>query len=183
MLLRVLAPINENQTVDPKRRRFMLPLFVSWRLACAVAAVLVCGAAQAAARDIAVVTNKGTVQAGLTLAELTKLCKGQTSKWPDGRLATVVLRDPTAPEMKLVVEKIFGGTPGAAKELIETVNREHRSRPGIVLVKSDADVMQKVQSTPGAIGLADVYSITSGVEVIRVGGKLPLESGYALHGN
>ena len=115
------------------------------------------------------VANKGTAQTGLTLAELIKLCKGQTTKWPDGRLSTVVLRDPTAPEMKLVVEKIFASTPSAAKELIDTVNREHRSRPVIVLVKSDADVMQRVQSTPGAIGLADVYSITSGVEVIRVG--------------
>ena len=117
------------------------------------------------------------------MAELIKLCKGQTTKWGDGRLSTVVLRDPTAPEMKLVVEKIFASTPSAAKELIDVVNREHRSRPVIVLVKSDADVMQRVQSTPGAIGLADVYSITSGVEVIRIGGKLPLESGYVLHGN
>jgi ABC-type phosphate transport system substrate-binding protein len=181
--LRGLAPINENQSRKVVRWRFVLSLTVSWRIVCVVVAMLACGAVQAAARDIAVVANKGTAQTGLTLAELIKLCKGQTTKWPDGRLSTVVLRDPTAPEMKLVVEKIFASTPSAAKELIDTVNREHRSRPVIVLVKSDADVMQRVQSTPGAIGLADVYSITSGVEVIRVGGKLPLESGYVLHGN
>jgi ABC-type phosphate transport system substrate-binding protein len=160
-----------------------LHLSFSWRLACVVAAVLASGAVQAAARDIAVVANKGTARAGLTLAELIKLCKGQTTKWPDGRSATVVLKDPKAPDMKLVVEKIFGSTPKAARELIETVNHARPSRPGIVLVISDEDVMQKVQSTPGAIGLADVYSITSGVDVIRIGGKLPLENGYVLHGN
>jgi hypothetical protein len=40
-----------------------------------------------------------------------------------------------------------------------------------------------VESTPGAIGLVDIYSITGAVQVIKIGGKLPLESGYLLHGN
>jgi hypothetical protein len=33
------------------------------------------------------------------------------------------------------------------------------------------------------VGLVDVYSINGGVTVLKVGGKLPLEPGYALHGN
>jgi len=33
------------------------------------------------------------------------------------------------------------------------------------------------------VGLVDVYAITGGVTVVKVGGKLPLEPGYALHGN
>ena len=56
-------------------------------------------------------------------------------------------------------------------------------RPAIVVVNSDDAVVKKVQSTPGAVGLVDVYSITSGVTVLRVAGKLPLEPGYALHGH
>jgi len=28
-----------------------------------------------------------------------------------------------------------------------------------------------------------VYAITSGVAVVKIGGKLPLEPGYPLHGN
>ena len=35
----------------------------------------------------------------------------------------------------------------------------------------------------GAVGLVDVYSITGAVKVVKIGGKLPLESGYPLHGN
>jgi hypothetical protein len=31
--------------------------------------------------------------------------------------------------------------------------------------------------------LVDVYSITGGVNVLKIGGKLPLEPGYSLHGN
>jgi hypothetical protein len=39
-----------------------------------------------------------------------------------------------------------------------------------------------VQTTPGAVGFVDVYSINSGISVIKVDGKSPLEPGYVLHG-
>jgi mevalonate pyrophosphate decarboxylase len=52
-----------------------------------------------------------------------------------------------------------------------------------VIVKTDDDVIRMVESLSGAIGLIDIYSITGGVNVVKVNGKLPLEPGYALHGN
>lgn len=137
----------------------------------------------AAARDVAVVANKGTAQSGLSVADLTKVCKGQTIKWPDGKPVTLVMKDPKGSDMKIVTDKIYSMTADAVAELIDTVNHGRTNRPGIVVVKSDEDIIKKVQSTPGAIGLVDVYSITSGVDVVKVGGKLPLETGYALHGN
>jgi hypothetical protein len=57
------------------------------------------------------------------------------------------------------------------------------SHPAIIVVDTDEAVLTKVETTPGAAGLVDVYSITSGVQVLKVGGKLPLEPGYPLHGN
>jgi len=56
-------------------------------------------------------------------------------------------------------------------------------RPAIILGGSDEEIIRKVESMPGAVGLVDVYSITGAVQVIKIGGKLPLESGYPLHGN
>jgi hypothetical protein len=44
-------------------------------------------------------------------------------------------------------------------------------------------VVKKVESLSGAVGVVDVYSISGGVTVVKVGGKLPLEPGYPLHGN
>jgi hypothetical protein len=40
-----------------------------------------------------------------------------------------------------------------------------------------------VEAIPGAVGLVDVYSINSRVNVLKVDGKLPLEQGYFLQGN
>jgi hypothetical protein len=51
------------------------------------------------------------------------------------------------------------------------------------VVTSDDAVVKRVEATPGGVGLVDVYSITGGIDVLRVGGKLPLEPGYVLHGN
>ncbi|HET7442919.1 MAG TPA: hypothetical protein VFJ47_16575 [Terriglobales bacterium] len=137
----------------------------------------------AAAKDIAVISNKSSSMTTITLAELIKISKAETTRWPDGKLVTFVVRDPASPEMKIVLEKIYGMSAEAVSALIANVNHGHVNRPGIVVVNSDDGVIKKVESTPGSIGLVDVYSITSSVSVVKVGGKLPLEPGYALHGN
>ncbi len=67
--------------------------------------------------------------------------------------------------------------------LITAANHSRVNHPAIVVVDSDEAVVKKVGSSPGAVGLVDVYAITGSVKVVRVGGKLPLEPGYLLHGN
>ena len=67
--------------------------------------------------------------------------------------------------------------------LIVTANHGRANHPAIVVVDSDDALVERVESTAGAVGLVDVYSITGGVRVVKVAGKLPLEPGYPLHGN
>jgi ABC-type phosphate transport system substrate-binding protein len=51
----------------------------------------------------------------------------------------------------------------------------------ILIVDSDADVLKIVQSTPGAIGFVEIHSVDNTINVVRVDGKLPMESGYLPH--
>jgi hypothetical protein len=67
--------------------------------------------------------------------------------------------------------------------LISAANHSRTDRPAIIVTNSDEEVIRKVESVPGAVGLVDVYSITGTVKVVKIGGKLPLEAGYPLHGN
>ena len=47
-----------------------------------------CGWLQVAmAKDIALVANKDNSVKGVAVAELIKICKGQTNRWPDGNLS------------------------------------------------------------------------------------------------
>ena len=145
-------------------------------------AVVLC-AGVAAARDIALVANKANDASGVSMADLGKICKGQMNRWPDGKPVTLIVRDPGAPEMKLVLDKVYGMNKSDVAGLIVTANHGRANHPAIVVVGSDEDLVNKVQATPGSVGLVDVYSINGGITVLKLGGKLPLEPGYPLHGN
>lgn len=141
------------------------------------------GASLAAARDLAVVSNKSNALGAITVPELVKVCKAQTNRWPDGKPVVVVMRSPSAPEMKVVLEKVYGMSEKELNSLIVASNHERGNHPAILVATSDEDLVNKVASTPGAVGVVDVYSINSSVAVVKIGGKLPLEPGYLLHGN
>ena len=137
----------------------------------------------ASAKDVALVSNKSNDTQTISLPDLIKVCKGQTNRWPDGKPVTFIMLEPSSPEMKVVLQKLYDSTPEQVKVLINTANHGRANHPAIIVVNSDEALVQKVESMPGAVGVVDVYSITGGVAVLRVGGKLPLEPGYALHGN
>lgn len=145
--------------------------------------VVLFGASLAAARDLAVVSNKTNTVDAITVPDLVKVCKAQTDRWPDGKPVVFVMRSPSAPEMKLVLEKIYGMSEADLKGLIVNSNHGRTAHPPIVVVPSDEELVNKVASTPGAVGVVDVYSINSSVAVVKIAGKLPLEPGYLLHGN
>lgn len=140
------------------------------------------GASLASARDLALVSNKSNAMSVITLADLVKVCKAQTSRWPDGKPVTFVMRAPSVPAMKVVLEKIYGMSESEVNVLIATSNHGRVNHPAIVVATSDEELVNKVASVPGAIGVVDVYSINSSVEVVKIAGKLPLEPGYLLHG-
>ncbi len=140
-------------------------------------------ASSASARDLAVVSNKANALAGITVPDLVKISKGQTNRWPDGRSVTLIMRAPASAEMRLFLEKVYELPESDVKELIASANHGRAGHPAIMIADSDEDLVNKVASLPGAIGIVDVYAINSSVSVVKLGGKLPLEPGYLLHGN
>ena len=134
-------------------------------------------------RDLALVSNKSNAVSAVTLADLVKVCKAQTNRWPDGKPVTFVMRSPSVPAMKVVLEKVYGMSENEVRGLIVTSNHGRNERPAIVVATSDDDLVNKVASLPGAVGVVDVYAINSSVTVVKIAGKLPLEPGYLLHSN
>lgn len=137
----------------------------------------------AAARDLALISNKANSVSVITLPDLVKVCKGQTNRWPDGKSVTFIMRNPSTPEMKLFLEKIYELPEAQVKDVIATANHGRMGHPAVMIVDSDEDLVNKVASLPGAVGVVDVYAINSSVAVVKLAGKLPLEPGYLLHGN
>jgi hypothetical protein len=156
---------------------------VFYRRTLSVFLFLAASVSLATARDLALVSNKANTVSAITLPDLIKFSKGQTNRWPDGKSVTLILRSPSAPEMKLFLEKVYEVPDSQVKEIIATANHGRMGHPAIMIVDSDEELVNKVASIPGAIGVVDVYAINSSVAVVKLGGKLPLEPGYLLHGN
>jgi len=156
---------------------------VFYRQTLSVCLLVAISVSLAAARDLALVSNKVNSVSALTVPDLVKICKGQTNRWPDGKPVTFIMRSPSSPEMKLLLEKVYEVPDSQVKEIIASANHGRMGHPAVIIVDSDEELVNRVASIPGAIGIVDVYAINSSVEVVKLAGKLPLEPGYLLHGN
>jgi len=156
---------------------------VLYRRTLSVVLFLAASVSLAAARDLALISNKANAVSAVTLPDLVKICKAQTTRWPDGKPVTFIMRAPSTPEMKLLLEKVYELPEIQVTELINSANHGRTNHPAILIVDSDDDLVNKVASIPGSVGVVDVYAINSSVAVVKLAGKLPLEQGYLLHGN
>jgi phosphate transport system substrate-binding protein len=126
------------------------------------------------AHHMAVVVNKGIAVQNVTSAHLAKIFQGEVKKWPDGRNVVLILHSSSLGEI-VTLEHLNRMTEAEVRALLAS----HRDT--IRTVGSDADVIDVVATTPGAIGFVEERSITDRVTVVRVDGKLPMEAGYLPH--
>src|SRR5208282_2409947 len=126
------------------------------------------------AHHMAVVVNKDTTVQNVTSAHLAKIFKGEVKKWPDGKPVMLVLHKSSIGEAE-TLQHLSNMSEADVKAWIATHKDEIRT------VTSDAEVIDAVASTPGAIGFVEEHSITDRVTVVRVDGKLPMEAGYLPH--
>ena len=123
---------------------------------------------------MAVVVDKDNKTQNLTSAHLAKILKGEVKKWPDGKNVVLVLHNSSPGEMT-TMQHLSKMSEAEVKALLAA------HKDSVQTVASDADVIDTVASTPGAIGFVEEHSITDRVGVVKVDGKLPMESGYLPH--
>ncbi len=126
------------------------------------------------AHHMAVIVNKDNVTANLSSPQLSRILREETKKWPDGK------------NVILILHKDLPGETGTLRRLNKMTANEWKTflsahKDSIMFVNTDADVRKMVQSKPGAIGMVDVRSVDGSITVVKVDGKLPMESGYLPH--
>jgi ABC-type phosphate transport system substrate-binding protein len=126
------------------------------------------------AHHTAVVVNKDNTTENVSSAQLSKIVRGETKKWPDGKDIVLVLHKESEGENE-TLQRLNKMTAAEWKSFLAA----HKDL--IVFVETDADVLKEVQSEAGAVGLIEVHSIDNTINVVRVDGKLPMESGYLPH--
>jgi len=126
------------------------------------------------AHHLAVVVNKDNNVDNVTAAHLAKIVRAEVKNWPDGKSIILVLHRESAGETK-TLQHLNKMSPAEWKGLIAA------HKDSIQVADSDADVLKIVQSTPGALGFVDVRSVNNSINVVKVDGKLPMETGYLPH--
>jgi ABC-type phosphate transport system substrate-binding protein len=129
------------------------------------------------AKQLAIVIDTANTTTNLSAADLSKIVNLKIHNWPDGKPVTIIMRDPSAADMQLVLRRVLNMTPEQARTFIQS----HKG--AIVIADSDDAVLRFVSSNRGAIGIVDLYSLTKDVNVVKIDGKLPVEQGYLLRGN
>ncbi len=129
------------------------------------------------AKQLALVADRSSDTSNVKAADLTNILTGKTKTWPDGKAVKVILRDPSSPEMELVLRRLLNMTSDQAHVLIQAHSGQ------VVVAESDEAVLRLVSATRGAIGIVDLYSLTKDVHVVKIDGKLPFDNGYLLKGN
>ncbi|HKS81501.1 MAG TPA: substrate-binding domain-containing protein [Candidatus Acidoferrales bacterium] len=132
------------------------------------------------ATDFAVIVNPANPVRQMSLADLGKIFKAKTTAWTSGKPITIVLRDPGSSGTRFIIEKVLGGSFDEDKALLTSSNR--KSSVPVIFADSDEQILKIVESDPGAIGVIDVYNITSGVNVVKIDDKQPFDPGYVLKG-
>jgi len=146
-----------------------------------IVCVLLLGVASVAfATDFAIVVNPANPVRAMSLVELGKIFRAKTTIWPDGKNITLVLREPSSPGAKFVLDRVLGGTFDDQKAVLNDPSR--KSAVPVVFAESDEEVMRIVGGNAGAIGVIDVYNITGGVKVVKIDDKQPFDPGYVLKG-
>jgi ABC-type phosphate transport system substrate-binding protein len=123
---------------------------------------------------MALVVSKDNSVQNVTSAHLAKLLKGEVKKWADGKDVVLVLHG-NSPDEMVTLEHLNKMTADEVKAMVAS------HKDSIRTVATDADVIQAVASTPGAVGFVSERSITDQVVVVRIDGKLPMEAGYLPH--
>ena len=144
------------------------------RSAIYVLAFLVACLAPCFAHHTAVVVNKDNAVGDVTSAHLAKIVRGEVKKWPDGKNIVLVLHRDSAGEAETLA-RLNKMSDGEWKTFLAV------HKDSFLFVDTDADVLKAVQADPGAVGLIEVHSIDNSINVVKVDGKLPMESGYLPH--
>ena len=132
------------------------------------------------ATDFAVVVNSSNSMKSISLADLGKIFKAKTTAWGNGKNITLVLRDPSSPGTRFIIEKVLGSNFDEGKALLSSPGR--KSSVPVIFAASDDEILKIVEGNPGALGVIDVYNITGGVNVLKIDDKQPFDPGYVLKG-
>lgn len=129
---------------------------------------------------VAVIVHKDNPTSDVSLDQLRQLMRLDRQFWDETTRVVLVARPATVPEQQSVLKRVYELDDKALRKFL--VGRLYAGQISALptVVKSCPAAAKLVQQTPGAIGVVLATEVPAGVKVLRIDGKLPGETGYAL---
>lgn len=145
-----------------------------------LALLFLAASGSASGGDVAVIVNSQNTTTDLSSADLEKIFKQEKQFWKDGKKVYLVLQETGSAEKEVVLSKVYKMPEADLKKfwLSKMFRGEIASFPKTLA--SAGSVKQFVGKVPNAIGFVDASLADADVRVVKIDGKLPGQSGYAL---
>jgi len=137
--------------------------------------------AAAQAGDVAVVVNDRNPVTKMSKTELRKIFAGEERSWSAGVPIRIFVRAPGTHERAALLT-LLDMTEGEYKQYwtAQVFRGEAETEP--IALPSNGMQREAVVTYPGAVALVDLQDVKAGMKVLRVGGRMPGEAGYAIEG-
>jgi len=131
-----------------------------------------------------VVIHQSNPNTRMRLADLQAFFAGVRKNWPDGNDVVLVQRSPNSPPYRALLERVLNMSPIEYKRRLTNIEFMGESPVNLKVLNSDVMACKYVFNVPGAIAVIETGSLhlpeCTGVQVVRIDGKLPGEDGYRL---
>lgn len=121
----------------------------------------------AAADTVVVVVSADSPLVELRRQQLANIYLGRSSRFPDGRPAVPIDREPGSPERAQFYERYLGRTPAQIKSHWSKLIFTGRGRPPPDF-SSGEEVKERIAGDPSAIGYLDEALVDDSVRIVRI---------------
>jgi hypothetical protein len=132
----------------------------------------------------AAVVHQSNPTHNLRFGDLLSIFEGASRGWANGSRVVLVERDAGSAPFRYLMGRLLNTTPGEYKRSLQNIEYRGDLPVSIKILNSDAAACQFVFNVPSAIAIVEIGSLgspaCSGIQVLRIDGKLPGEEGYRL---
>jgi hypothetical protein len=136
------------------------------------------------AGGFAAVVHQSNPTHNLRFGDLLSMFEGASREWSNNSRVVLVERDAGSAPFQYLIRRLLNTTPGDYRRSLQTFEYRGDLPVSIKILNSDAAACQFVFNVPLAIAIVESASLASpacsGVQVLRIDGKLPGEEGYRL---
>jgi hypothetical protein len=147
-------------------------------------AMLIGSGRAASAPSFAVIVHQSNPTKNMRVADLRAFFAGMNGKWPHGSKVVLVERDAGSAAFQFLMHNVLNMSAAEYKRRLASIEFAGEAPVNVKVLNSEEAACKFVFSVPGSLALIETNSLRatacSGVQIVRIDGKLPGEEGYRL---